>query len=99
MVKEEKKVSWKPAIVPALALIAVGVLPPMLKGLYEPFAANLVTAYVSFGMLFMVAVVGGLSLMVFRDLSSSRQKVFRLAPDAQPLDNADGAVRIESKEE
>ncbi len=99
MGKEEKKVSWKPAIVPALALIAVGVLPPMLKGLYEPFAANLVTAYVSVGMFFTVAVVGGLSFMVFRDLSSRRQKVYRLAPEAQPADNADGTVRIESKDE
>lgn len=87
---------WRPAIVPALALIAVGVLPGLLKGLYEQYTANLVTAYVSFGMLFIVAVVGSLSLMVFRDLSSRRMKVFRLAPEAQPVREADGAVRIES---
>lgn len=86
---------WRPAIVPTIALIAIGVLPPLLKGLYEPFAANLVTAYVAFGMLFMVAVVGGMSLMIFRDLSSRRQKVFRLAPDEQPVHEADGAVRVE----
>ena len=78
---------------PALALIAVGVLPPFLKVLYEPYAANLVTAYVSAGMLFTVAVLGGLSLMVFRDLSSRRQKVFRLAPSEQPQE--DGTVRVE----
>jgi hypothetical protein len=107
MVKEGSKngmaakaaTNWRPAIVPTLALIAVGVLPGMLKGLYEPYAANLMAAYVSFGMLFMVAVVGGLSLMVFRDLSSRRMKVFRMAPDVQPSGEADGAVRIESSEE
>ena len=90
---------WKPAVVPALSLIAVGVLPGLLKGLYEPYTANLMAAYVSFGMLFMVAVIGGLSLMVFRDMSTRRQKVFRLAPDEQPIREADGAVRIESSED
>jgi len=93
------KTDWRPAIVPALALIAVGVLPPMLKGLYEPFTANLVTAYVTLGMLFIVSVVGVMSMMIFRDLSSRRQKVFRLAPDHQPVREADGAVRVESSEE
>jgi len=90
---------WRPAVVPALALIAVGVLPGLLKGLYEPYTANLMAAYVSFGMLFMVAVVGGLSLMVVRDLSSRRMKVFRLAPDHQSVREADGAVRVEASEE
>lgn len=107
MVKEESKngkrakagTDWRPAIVPTLALIGIGVVPGLLKGLYEPYTANLMAAYVSFGMLFMVAVVGGLSLMVFRDMSSRRMKVFRLAPDHQPVREADGAVRIESSEE
>jgi hypothetical protein len=106
MVKEGSKnaktaktgTDWRPAIVPALALIAVGVVPGLLKGLYEPHTANLMAAYVSFGMLFMVAVIGGMSLMVFRDLSSRRMKVFRLAPDEQPVREADGAVRVESSE-
>jgi hypothetical protein len=48
MVKEEKKgrqaveakTDWKPAIVPALALIGVGVVPGMLKGFYEPYTGN-----------------------------------------------------------
>ena len=62
---------WRPAIVPALALIAIGVLPPLLKGLYEPFTANLVRVYVTFGMLFMVAVCGGLAMMVFISLVPS----------------------------
>jgi hypothetical protein len=90
---------WRPAIVPALALIAIGVLPPLLKGLYEPFTANLMRAYVAFGMLFMVAICGGLAMMIFRDISARRQKVFRLAPDHQPVREVDGAVRVESSEE
>ena len=61
---------WSPAVLPALALIAVGVLPGLLKGLYEPYTANLMAAYVSFGMLFIVAVIGGLSLMVFPQVVS-----------------------------
>ena len=102
MVKEGSKdgkaanvwTEWRPAIVPTLAIIAVGVLPPMLKGLYEPYTANLMAAYVSFGMLFFVAVLGGLSLMIFRDLSSRRQKIFRLAPSEQPARETDGAVLV-----
>ncbi len=103
MVEDGRKVKsgtdWRPAIVPALALIAVGVVPGLLKSLYEPHTAKLMAAYVSFGMLFMVAVVGGLSLMVLRDLSSRRQKIFRLAPEQRPAFEEDGAVRIESSEE
>ena len=91
--------SWRPAVVPTLALIAVGVLPGLLKGLYEPYVANLMAAYIAFGMLFMVAVVGGLSLMAYRDLSSRRTKVFRLVPDVQSVPESDGAVRIESTNE
>jgi hypothetical protein len=87
---------WRPVVVPTLALIAVGVLPGLFKGLYEPYVANLMAAYVSFGMLFMVAVVGGLSLMVFRDMSSRRTKVFRLVPDVQSAPEAEGTVRIKS---
>jgi hypothetical protein len=87
---------WRPAIVPALALIAVGVVPGLLKGLYEPYTGNLMAAYVSFGMLFMVAVVGGMAFMALRDLSSRRQKVFRLAPDGQPVRGTDVVVPIEA---
>jgi hypothetical protein len=90
---------WKPAIVPALALITVGVLPGLLKGLYEPYVDSLMSAYVSFGMLFMIFAVGGLSVMMFRDLASRKQKVYRLAPDGQPVREADGAVRVESEEQ
>ena len=94
-----KGTDWRPAIVPMLGLIAVGVLPPLLKGLYEPFAGNLVTAYVTAGMLFMGLVVGGLAFMVFRDMSSRRMKIFRLAPSEHPVSEADGTVRIKSNEE
>jgi hypothetical protein len=91
--------AWLPAVLLVLSLIAVGVLPVMLKGLYEPFTANLVAAYVASGMFFMGAVMAGLFLMVYRDLSSRRTKVFRFVPDEQSDPEADGAVRIESAEE
>jgi len=93
------KTDWRPAIVPMLGLIAVGVLPGLLKGLYEPFVGNLVTAYVTAGMLFISLVVGGLAFMIVRDMSSRRMKVFRLAPDAQHVSGTDGAVPVESTEE
>lgn len=90
---------WRPAVVPLLGLIAVGVLPPMLKGLYEPYAANLVTAYVSAGMFFMVAVLGGLSLMIYRDRAalSRTSKVFRFRPDEPVADSDELApVRVQT---
>ena len=89
--------SWKPAIFMTLALIAVGVFPSMLKGLYEQYASQLMVAYVSFGMLFVVFVVGGLSLIVIRDLATRRQKVFRLAPSEQTAKQDHGAVPVELK--
>jgi hypothetical protein len=97
--KDEKAANawkhWRGAIAPALALIAIGVLPGMLKGLYESYTDKLMLAYVTFGMLFTVAVFGGLAIMVFRDMSTRRQKVFRLAPGEQPVREADGLVRVE----
>lgn len=98
LIKNEKagksSTSWKPAILPAIALIAVGVFPPMLKGLYEQYTSQLMAAYVSFGMLFVAFVLGGLSLMVIRDLAIRRQKVFRLAPSEQTARQDDGAVPV-----
>lgn len=85
---------WKPVIAPTLALIAVGVLPPLMKGLYEPLTDKLMAAYVAFGLLFITTICGGLALMVFRDLSSRKTKVFRLAPGEQPVSSEDGAVRV-----
>ncbi len=93
----ESFTSWKPAILPTVALIAVGVLPPMLKGLYAQYTSQLMAADVSFGMLFVAFVVGGLSLMVIRDLSTRRQKIFRLAPSEQTGRQDDGAVPVELK--
>jgi hypothetical protein len=91
----ESSTSWKPAILLTLALIAEGVFPPMLKGLYEQYTSQLIVAYVSSGMLFVAFVVGGLSLMVIRDLSTRRQKIFRLAPSEQTAKQDDGAVPVE----
>ena len=95
---EKSSTSWKPAILPTLALIAVGVFPPMLKGLYEQYTSQLMVAYVSFDMLFVAFMVGGLSLMVIRDLSTRRQKVFRLAPSEQTA-KQDGVVPVRLKSE
>ncbi len=68
---------WRPAIVSLLSLFGVGVLPDILKGLYEPYSAELVAAHVPLFMLFIVAVVGALAVMVFRDLSPRRMRAFR----------------------
>jgi hypothetical protein len=93
----ESFTSWKPAILPTLALIAVGIFPPLLKGIYEQYTSQLMLTYVSFGMLFVAFVVGGLSLMLIRDLSARRQKIFRLAPGEQTARQDDGAVPVELK--
>jgi len=68
---------WRPAIVPSVALVGVALLPDMLKGLYESYSTELITAHVPLVMLFIVAVLGVLSVMVFRDLSSRRMSAFR----------------------
>ncbi len=107
MVSEEKKggeavktgTDWKPAIVPTLGLILVGVVPGLLKGLYEPYTGKLMTAYVTFGLLFTTLVLGGLAFMVFRDLSDRKMKIFRLAPSEQPARGEDALARVESEED
>jgi hypothetical protein len=73
---------WNYAV-PTLGLIALGVLPEYLKGLYGAFTGKLVEAYVVFGCLFIVMVLGGLSIVVFRDRAalSHSMKVFRFRPD------------------
>jgi len=90
---------WRPAVLPMLALIALGVLPELVKGLYEQYTANIVVGYVSLGMFFMVAVIGGLSLMAFYDLSSRHTKVFTFVPEEQSVPETDGAVRIKSSDD
>ena len=72
---------------PTLGLIALGVLPGYLKELYGSFAGKLVEAYVVFGCMFIVMVLGGLSVMIFRDRAalSHSMKVFRFRPDELSL--------------
>jgi len=103
MVKDGKKAGtvvkegedWRPAVVPALALIAVGFLPALLTGLYAPHVGSLVTAYVASGMLFIVIVLGGLSFMIYRDRAalSRTVKVFRFRPD-EPVADSDELAPI-----
>jgi hypothetical protein len=107
MVKEEKKgggavkagTNWKPAVVPTLALIVVGIVPGLLKGLYEPYAGTLMTAYVIFGLSFISLVLGGLAFMALRDLSDAKMTIFRLGPSEQPARGDEELVRIESRED
>ena len=81
-------------VVPTLGLIAVGVLPGYLKELYGAFASKLVEAYVVFGCMFIVMVLGGLSVMIFRDRAalSHSMKVFRFRPDETVSDTAELAT-------
>lgn len=92
----EERGVWKAALGPTIALIAIGVLPGLMKGFYEPYVGKLMSAYVASGLFFITAILCGLAFMVARDLSSRKTKVFRLAPDAQPVIEEDGAVRIKS---
>ena len=114
MVKEGSKnnkavkawMDWRPAIVLSVALIGIVVLPGMLEGLYEPYSAELIAAHIPLVMLFIVAVLGALSVTIFRDLSSrpiSAFVVFRWRPGEsylagkRPGENreTDVAVRVE----
>jgi hypothetical protein len=107
MVREERKggeavkagADWKPTVVPTLALIVVGIVPGLLKGLYEPYTGTLMAAYVTFGLLFISLVLGGLAFMVFRDLSDRKMTIFRLGPSEQPARGEEELVRIKSGED
>jgi hypothetical protein len=84
-----------PATAPTLALILVGILPGYLSSLYGAYTEKLMEAYIVFGYLFIMTVVGGLSIMVFRDRSalSRSMKVFRFRP-SEPVSEAEGLVPI-----
>jgi len=73
---------FPPATAPTLALILIGILPGYLKDLYGPYAELLMQAYVTFGYLFMIPVIGGLSIMVFRERAvlSRTMKTFKFRP-------------------
>jgi len=67
---------WRPVIAPLVALIGVGALPGMLKGLYEPYSPELVAGHIPLIMLFIGAVFGALSILVLGDLLSRRMSAF-----------------------
>ncbi len=68
---------WRPAIVPSLALIGVGVLPDMLKDLYEPYSSELVSVHVPLFVLFISVIIVALSVKALSDLSSRRTRAFK----------------------
>jgi hypothetical protein len=72
-----------PAAVPTLGLILIGIVPPYLKDLYSAYAEQLMQAYVAAGFVFLIGVVGVLSFMILRDLTSptGTTKTFRFRPD------------------
>lgn len=86
------------AMVPVLGLIIVGVLPGYLKDLYSAYTAQLMQAYVLAGYVFLLAVFGGMAVMMFRDRAALSRtiKTFRFMPD-EPAAKADGLARLKNR--
>ena len=86
---------FPPAAIPTLGLILIGIVPPYLKELYSAYAELLMQAYVTFGYLFMITVIGGLSIMVFRDRAdlSRTMKIFKFRPGL-PAAETDRLARV-----
>jgi len=88
-------VKFPPAMFPTLALILVGILPGYMSGLYASYTEKLMEAYVTLGLLATVVVLGGIFIMVYRDLAafSRRNKVFRYRP-SEPISETEVLVPI-----
>lgn len=88
-------VKFPPAMFPTLALILVGILPGYMSGLYASYTERLMEAYVTLGLLATVVVLGGIFIMVYRDLAafSRRNKVFRFRP-SEPISETEVLVPI-----
>lgn len=88
-------VKFPPAMFPTLALILVGILPGYMSGLYASYTEKLMEAYVTLGLLATVVVLGGIFIMVYRDLAafSQRNKVFRFRP-SEPISETEVLVPI-----
>lgn len=89
-----------PATAPTLALILVSVLPEYLSSQDGAFTEKLVISSIEFCCLFMIMVLGVLSIMIFRDRSalSRSLKAFRLNP-AEPVSEVEGLEQIRIDEE
>jgi len=89
-----------PALAPTLALILVSVLPEYLSSQDGAFTEKLVQSSIEFCCLFMIMVLGGLSIMIFRDRSavSRSMKAFRFRP-AEPVSEVEDLeqIRIDEK--
>lgn len=98
---------WKvpPAVLPMLGLVLVGIAPPYLSGLYAAYTEKLVTAYISIGNLFIVAVLGAVAIAAYRDRFAliRNTKTFRFRPDGPATETEElapvkaGSTRINEK--
>lgn len=97
---ESSSFNFTPAIAPTLALILVGVLPGYLTSPDAAFTAKLVESSMVFCCLFLLMVLGGLSIMIFRDRSalSHITKAFRFIPD-EPVSEVEDLeqIRVDEK--
>ena len=94
----EAGAQWRAAVVPTLALITIGIVPGLLKGIYEPYTGTLMAAYVTFGLSFIGLVIGGLAVMAVRDLSGRKMTIFTLQPSEQS-DTEEGLAPVRSRED
>ena len=64
----------KAAMVPAIGLILLGVLPEYLKGIYIEHTDTLMAAYVTAGYIFLGSILAGIGVMTFIDIARMRTR-------------------------
>ena len=91
---------FPPTTAPTLALILVSVLPEYLSSLDGAITEQLVKSSIEFCCLFMIMVLGGLPIMIFRDRSalSRNMKAFRFR-SAEPVSEEEDLEQIRIDEE
>jgi hypothetical protein len=88
-------VKFPPAMLPTLGLILIGIIPGYMSGLYASYTEKLMEAYVTFGLLATVVVLGGISIMVYRDRAvfSRKIRVFRFRP-SEPVSDTEDLIPV-----
>jgi len=88
-------VKFPPAMFPTLGLMLIGILPGYMSGLYAAYTERLMEAYITFGLLATVAVLGGISIMVYRDRAAFSRKirVYRFRP-SEPVSETEDMVPV-----